>query len=381
MPVYLDHAATTPLAPEVLDAMMPFLTEVFGNAGSRTHQFGSDANKAIEAARREVAKVAVCEANEVVFTPGATAASNLALLGLAAHGEATRRRHIISTTIEHKATIEPIEKLRQAGFDVDLCPVGPSGRLDAEEVRTRLRSDTLLVSVMAANNETGIVQPIEEVATLLADHHAYLHVDAAQTFAKHSEPITNPRVDLVSVSAHKIRGPKGIGCLIARTRKWDRPPLEALTAGGGQEQGLWPGTQPVHQIVGFGAAAELAATNADTNRIAAMEVRSAILSRLSAARIDMRVIGDREHALPHILSLSFTGVDAEALMLAAREEIAISNGSACTSSSYEPSHVLIAMGLSEQDSTTVTRWSWGPTTEIEDGVLNRVAAIVASLGK
>ncbi len=357
---------------------MPYLTDSFGNAGSRTHQFGSEASKAVERARRQVADVVACDPNEVVFTPGATAASNLALLGLAAHGRAANKRHIVSTTIEHKATLEPLERLRDSGFEVELCPVGRSGRVDTEEMQSRLREDTLLVSMMAANNETGITQPVDEVATMLAGHDAYLHVDAAQTFGKFSEPLASSRIDLVSVSAHKLGGPKGIGCLVARQRKWDRPPLEPLVLGGGQESGLSPGTQPVHQIVGFGAAAQLASGNSEANRARTVQLRNQLLDRLSAD-FEVAVVGDGDYSLPHILSLSFRDIDAEALMLAARNNVAISNGSACTSSSYEPSHVLTAMGFTEQESATVTRWSWGPDTAIEEEELNALASSIRRL--
>lgn len=377
-PVYLDYAATTPLRRQVLDEMLPFMTDAFGNAGSRTHSFGADANRAVEAARSQVAAVVAADPDEVIFTPGATTANNLALRGLAKHAEEKGHTHILSTQIEHKAVLEPLEYLANNGFDVELCPVGKSGRLDPDEVARRLRPETALVSMMAANNETGIVQPVSDVCELLATHDCYFHVDAAQTFGKLSGPLRTRRIDLISASAHKLHGPKGIGCLIARKRRWDPPPLTPIVSGGGQESGLWPGTQPVHQIVGFGAASRSASEQEPVFGEACRALRTKLLDGLRR-ELPVEVLGDEAHALPHVVALHIAGVDAEALMLATKKYVAISNGSACTSTSYEPSHVLSAMGFAESTVECTTRWSWGAESEIEHDVLHRVAEAAKSL--
>jgi len=362
--VYLDHAATTPLDERVLEAMLPYLRQEFGNAGSRTHEFGSRANAAIEEARSNVGAIVDADPSEVIFTSGATEANNLALLGLADHGVATGRNHIISTSIEHKAVLEPLEFMSRSGFTIELCPVDKSGWVKAEHILDRVRPETLLVSVMHANNETGILQPIGEIAEQLVDDEVFLHVDAAQTFGKARTELTNKRIDLISASAHKVYGPKGIGALITRRRNRRRPPITPRQFGGGQERRLRPGTQPVHQCVGFGAAARLAGSEAQTRVVACEEKRVQLLDALNA--VGAETIGDQGHALPHIVGVRIPGVDAEALMLACRDVIAISNGSACTSTSYEPSHVLTAMGFPNEEAMEATRWSWSANTSLPD---------------
>jgi cysteine desulfurase len=257
-PVYLDYNSTSPLDERVFEAMRPFFLEEFGNAGSRTHIYGQRAKEATDKAREEVAKLVAARAEEVVFTSGATEANNLAILGLAAHGEATGRKHILATAIEHKAVLEPLERLRSLGFAIEFAPVNAGGYLDPGDIKSRLRADTLLVSVMHANNETGVLQPVGEIADLLAGTATYFHVDAAQTFGKEVETLRSLPYDFLSVSGHKIYGPKGIGALIARRRGSQKRPITALVVGGGQEMGLRPGTVPVPLVVGLGAAARLA---------------------------------------------------------------------------------------------------------------------------
>ena len=260
-PVYLDCAATTPIDPRVRDVVLHYMDVEFGNAGSRTHIFGQEAAKGVQTAREQVAAVADARPEEVIFTSGATEANNLAILGLAEYGEKEGKRHIISTQIEHKAVLEPLQRLADRGFQVDLVAPSPDGYVSAEEIEKRLRSDTLLVSVMHVNNETGVIQPINDIAHLLNGHSAIFHVDAAQGFGKDIERLQNQRIDLLSASAHKLYAPKGIGALIARNHNSVRRKLSPLFVGGGQERGLRPGTLPVHLIAGFGSACELALSN------------------------------------------------------------------------------------------------------------------------
>lgn len=354
-PVYLDCNATTPLEASVREVMARFFDEEYGNAGSRTHEFGLAARKATEAARNHVAALVRAKSEDVIFTSGATEANNLALLGLEGFAKQTGRTHVVSTEIEHKAVLEPLEALRQRGFEVDLVPPGKDGAVSVGDVMTRVRHDTLAVSVMHANNETGVLQPIAEIAAALKEHDAYLHVDAAQGCGKDSA-IEEPRIDFISVSAHKIYGPKGVGALIARRRGFNRAPLRPLMFGGGQERGLRPGTMPVALVAGFGEAARLAKVDAAKRREACVRFRTEALRHLLP--LELHLHGDPERQLPHVLNLSFSGVDSEALLVALKSHVAISNGAACTSHSYETSHVLRAMKLTPSDIAGAVRLSW-----------------------
>jgi cysteine desulfurase len=356
MSIYLDCNATTPIEPVVQAEVLRFLGEEVGNAGSRTHEFGHRAKQAVERAREQVARVAEAEPEEVVFTSGATESNNLALLGLAPYGEAHHRRHIVSTQIEHKAVLEPLQVLENRGFEIDLVPPTRGGWVEPDKVMACVRPDTLAVSVMHVNNETGISQPITEIAERLQDHPAYFHVDAAQGFGKDLPTLRHPRIDLISISAHKVYGPKGVGALITRFRDYERPPLTPLVFGGGQERGLRAGTLPVPLIVGLGKAAEEACLHAEERAEVCRQVRTEALEAFTS--LGARLHGDSERGLPHVLNISFPGIDSEALMLALRGIIAISNGSACTSSTYTPSHVLQAMELSEGEIQGAVRISW-----------------------
>jgi cysteine desulfurase len=357
-PLYLDYNSTAPLDERVFEAMRPFFLEEFGNAGSRTHLYGQRAKDAAERARGDVAKLVGVRSDEVVFTSGATEANNLAILGLAGHGEATGRKHVVATAIEHKAVLEPLERLRAAGFTVELVPVTAGGYVEPDAVKARLRHDTLFVSVMHANNETGVLQPVREIAELLAGSATLLHVDAAQTYGKEVEALRSLPYDFLSVSGHKIYGPKGVGALIARRRGGQKRPLTALIVGGGQEMGLRPGTLPVPLVVGLGAAARLAASENSTRQTSAGKVKDEFLGGLGG--VEHVLNGDPARTQPHVVNVRFTGVDSEALMLSLRDSVAISNGAACTSASYAPSHVLKAMGLTDDEVASSVRVSWGP---------------------
>jgi len=336
------------------------MTEEYGNAGSRTHGYGVDALREVNKARERIAHCLASTPDEVIFTSGATEANNLGILGLAAHGSATGRRHIVSSTIEHKAVLEPLDHLRSCGFEVTLVRAGPSGRVSAEEVAAALRPDTLLVSVMHGNNETGALQPIEEIAARLHDEDTFLHVDAAQTFGREPHALRNRRIDLISISGHKIFGPKGIGALIVRRREGRRAPIAPLMFGGGQERGLRPGTLPTPLIAGLGLAAELAEKECEGRREQCLAIRSDALAAL--ARLKPILHGEGGPVLPHILSFALPGIDSEAIMVSAKDLVAISNGSACTSSHYAPSHVLTAMGLQDDVVQGTIRLSWSHMT-------------------
>jgi cysteine desulfurase len=365
MTSYLDCNATTPLDPAVQEAVLTYMADEFGNAGSRTHEFGMRAKQAVVRAREQVAKLAHCREEEVLFTSGATEANNLALLGLAAHGEQSGKRHLVTAAIEHKAVLEPLQYLADArGFTLTVLPVGGDGCVDPAAVQSALRPDTLLVSVMHANNETGVVQPLADICRVLVDHPAFLHVDAAQGFGKLPADLTATRIDLCTMSGHKLFAPKGIGALVARRRGFNRPPLKPLMYGGGQERGLRPGTLPVHLIVGLGLACDLARSQ----HVARAELCRALRAEALAALQPLGAVvnGDPARCLPHVLNLSFTDLDSEAVMLAWKGVIACSNGSACTSSSYTPSHVLTAMGLAPERIRGALRLSWCHLTEPVD---------------
>ena len=356
VPIYLDCAATTPLDPAVFKALSHWSHEEFGNAGSRTHAYGSRAKRAVTQARGQIAAVAGCRPEEVVFTSGATEANNLAILGLESHGREKDRRHLLTTALEHKAVLEPFQVLGQRGFEIEVLQPEPGGWVAPEQLAAHLRPDTLLVSIMHVNNETGVRQPIPEFAEVLQDSAAYFHVDGAQGFGKIFGELENPRIDFMSLSGHKIFGPKGIGALVARRRGFQKPPLQPLMFGGGQERGLRPGTLPVASIVGLGLAAELAHKNQAARSQRCADFRDRLL--LALAPLKPVFHGDRSRTVPHILNLSFPGLDSEAAILALKDLIAVSNGSACTSQSYEPSHVLTAMGLTDARVQGAVRLSW-----------------------
>jgi cysteine desulfurase len=362
MPVYLDCAATTPLDARVRSIMARYFNEDFGNAGSRTHERGRRARTAVEHARDQIAAVLAAPRGDVIFTSGATESNNLAILGLleAADG----RRHVVSTAIEHHAVLEPLNELVRRGFDVTLVPPDESGAVDADAMLAAVRDDTLLVSMMHVNNETGVIQPVVEVADRLAGARVFLHVDAAQSFARLIAPLRHPRLDLISVSAHKINGPQGVGALIARRRDGHRPPLRPLMLGGGQERGLRPGTLPVAPVVGFGLAADLAAAENDMRTQRCRDFRTALLAGL--APLDPVINGDPDRSVPHIVNLSFRGLDAETVIEAWSDLVAISDGAACTAQSYTCSHVLSAMRLPAWRKDGALRLSWCAETAEPD---------------
>lgn len=372
MAIYLDCAATTPLDARVRDEVLRCLDEDFGNAGSRTHEYGRRARAAVERARDRVAAVVNASRGDVAFTSGATESSNLAILGLASHGDATGRRHIVSTAIEHHAVLEPLAALERRGFQVDRIAPDEGGAIDAAALQRAVRADTLLVSVMHVNNETGVIQPIVEIASLLQASDAYLHVDAAQGFGKEIAALRHPRIDLISISGHKIHAPQGVGALILRRRREARPPVQPLMHGGGQERGWRPGTLPVHLIAGLGKAAELALEEHAERARRCLEFRQHLLDGLAPLRPLLN--GDPDRSISNIVNLSIPGVDAETAIEAWQDLAAISHGAACTSQTYTCSHVLQAMGIPAWREEGALRLSWSHLTPKAD-----VAAMVRAI--
>lgn len=354
--LYLDTAATTAVDPRVAEVVLRLMTDEFGNAGSRTHEWGSRAKRVVQEARETLATVANVGTDEITFTSGATESNNIALLGLAEHGRATSRRHIISSAIEHKAVIEPLEHLASHGFEVEFLSPGPSGRFSAEEVLARVRPDTLLVSMMHVNNETGVIQPVSELAEALIHTPTLLHVDAAQGFAKLGDAVSRAPIDLMSVSGHKLGSPKGVGVLVTRRRGWNRVPLSPIMFGGGQERGLRPGTIPVPLVAGVAEAAKLLRQERSRWLSGVTTFRQGLLDAFEG--IDHTLNGEQAHCAPHILNVSFHGIDSEAVVLGLKDVAAVATGSACTSASYTPSHVLTAMGMSEERVNEAVRMSW-----------------------
>jgi cysteine desulfurase len=373
--VYLDCCATTPLIPEVLEEMCHYLAVEYGNESSRTHEYGAVARRRVNRARKEVAALADAQPDEVIFTSGATEANNLAILGLADALTRGGRRHIITSALEHKAVLEPVARLEQQDFTVTRIGADDSGLVDPAELLASVRPDTGLVTLMHVNNETGTIQHIAQIADELPSE-VYLHTDAAQGLGKEFDEIAHPRIDLISGSAHKLHGPKGVGVLIARRRcDYRRPPLTPLMVGGGQERGLRPGTIPVHLVAGFGAAARAALEERAHRARYNQAFRERALTALRP--LEPIINGHAARALPQVLNTSFADIDAEAAIVATRDLVAISNGSACSSHSYERSHVLVAMQLDDERIAGALRISWSHVTTAPDweAFVERLAAL------
>jgi cysteine desulfurase len=336
-PIYLDYAATTPVLPEVAAVVQHYMLVEFGNASSRTHEYGLAAKKAVEESREVIAKAVGAKPDEVTFTSGATEANNIAVLGLRAWAEETGRKHIVTTAIEHSAVLEPCEHLRSLGFEITYVMPNGDGLVPAAAVLAAVRPDTALVSVMHVNNETGVIQPIGAVADGLGDHPAWFHTDSAQGFGKVTSDLIHPRIEMISISGHKIGAPKGVGALITRRRGYKRPPLQPLMFGGGQERGLRPGTLAVPLIAGLG----FACSRADTHSID-MITKSLSIGEESDRSTGWLEIGSSAPRVPGIRLFGLTKLDQEAAILMLRASVAVSNGAACNAR-YSRSHVLTAI--------------------------------------
>jgi len=344
-PIYLDHHATTPLDPRVLEAMLPYFTQKFGNAASRGHRFGWEADQAVEQARRQIAGLIGASPQEIVFTSGATESDNLAIKGVA-EAYADRGDHIITTAIEHKAVLDACKKLERRGCRVTCLPVGPDGLVDPGAVRAAIGERTVLVSIMYANNEVGTIQPVAEIGGICKERGVLFHSDAVQAVGKTPVDVDADNIDLLSISAHKMYGPKGVGALYVRRRN-PRVQLAAQMDGGGHERGARAGTLNVPGIVGLGEACAIAGREMPEESGRLRHLRDRLRASLEAGLDEVAVNGSLEHGLPHSLNMSFAGVEAESLMMG-MSEVALSSGSACTSASMEPSYVLRAMGVADE---------------------------------
>lgn len=376
MSIYLDYNATSPVDKRVLDVMIDVYRNHYGNADSRTHDFGEDTRMIVESSRAHIAELIGVKPDEVIFTSGATESNNMILFGLQEYGIASNRKHIITTSIEHKAILEAAKLLEHHGFDVEYIHPDRSGRISAEEVLSHVRQDTLLVSVMHVNNETGIIQPVREIGETLSKTDVIFHTDATQSCGKLVEEIKELKYNAMSFAAHKLYGPQGIGALILRKKRYKYPPVRPLLYGGPQEHGLRPGTTPVALAAGFGKACELASNEHKQLLNECRKIKDVILQVLSDSDIQYKINGDQRYCLPNTLNVSLCGVSSEALMLATKQYCSISNGSACTSRNYSVSYVLSSMGLSQEDAESALRISWGSSTSLND-VSNSFKELIA----
>ena len=376
-PLYLDVQATTQVDPRVLDAMMPFLTEQFGNPHSRTHAFGWESEAAVERARSQVASLVNANPKEIFFTSGATESNNMAVKGVARFYRA-KKKHVITTQTDHKCVLDSCRQLEQDGFDVTYLPVKANGLIDLDELANAIRDDTALVSVMAVNNEIGVIQPLKAIGELCRSKKVFFHTDAAQAIGKIPIDVDDMKIDLLSISGHKVYGPKGVGAIYVRRRP--RVRVEALINGGGQERGLRSGTLPTPLCVGLGVACEVAGEEMHRDHAHVKELserlKQGILSRLDGVEIN----GDEIERYPGNMNMSFACVEGESLLMGLKN-IAVSSGSACTSASLEPSYVLRALGVEEELAHTSLRFGIGRfTTEAEvDATIDMTVDVVNKL--
>ena len=360
-PIYLDYSATTPVDPRVAEKMIPYLTELFGNPASRSHSYGWTAEKAVEEAREEVAKLVNADSKEIIWTSGATESNNLAIKG-AAHFYSGKGKHIITLKTEHKAVLDTVRELERQGFEATYLDVKEDGLVDLDVLKAAIRPDTVVISVLFVNNEIGVIQPIAEIGEICREKGIIFHVDAAQATGKVEIDLSKLKVDLMSFCAHKTYGPKGIGALYVRRKP--RVRLEAQMHGGGHERGLRSGTLATHQIVGMGEAFRLARLEMAEENARIGALRDRLLTGLTAIE-ESFVNGDMAHRVPHNLNISFAYVEGESLIMAVKD-IAVSSGSACTSASLEPSYVLRALGRNDELAHSSIRFTIGRFTTAEE---------------
>jgi len=378
LPIYMDYHATTPVDPRVVDAMLPYFTGHFGNAASRNHAFGWEAEEAVETARRQVADLVGANTKEIIFTSGATESNNLAIKGVA---EMYREKgnHIITCVTEHKAVIDTCKKLEKQGGRVTYLPVQKNGRIDLDDLRAAITDKTILITIMTANNEIGVLQPIAEIGAIAKEKGILFHTDAVQAVGKVPFNVNEAKVDLVSMSAHKIYGPKGVGALYVRRRN-PRVLLAEQINGGGHERGMRSGTLNVPGIVGLGQAAAIAQAEMATEGERLRTLRDRLNKKLHANLDELYINGSMEHRLPHNLNVSFAYVEGESLLMGIND-VAVSSGSACTSASLEPSYVLKALGAGDDLAHSSIRFGLGRwTTEEEvDYVVDKLTTVVRRL--
>lgn len=366
MSIYLDYNASAPIDNRVLDKMIDVYKNSFGNADSRTHIYGERAREVVENARKQVASLLGVKTDEIFFTSGATESNNIVIQGLVDYAKKTGKKHIITTSIEHKAVLETIKNLEKQGFEVDYINPDKSGRVRTEEVISKVKDTTLLVSVMHVNNETGIIQPVYEIGEKLAGKDVLFHTDATQSCGKLVEEIRVLKYNMLTFSAHKLGGPQGVGVLVLRRKSYRLPPVQAIQFGGSQERGLRPGTVPVALVAGCGEACKIAETEYKKNEVAAKKIKEVILEELNKSDLKYLVNGNLDYGVDTTLNICLEGVSSEALMISSKQYCGVSNGSACTSKNYSPSYVLLAMGISEDQIENSIRISWGADSDIEE---------------
>ncbi len=366
MAIYLDYNASAPIDERVIDKMVDVYRNNIGNADSRTHDFGDNARKIVERAREQVASILSINKDEVFFTSGATESNNIVIQGLRDFGLENNKKHIITTAIEHKAVLESARSMIKQGFEVEFVKPSESGRVSADDVISRVREDTLLVSVMHVNNETGIIQPVKEIGEFLSDKEILFHVDATQSFGKLVDELRIVKYDTLAMSAHKISGPQGIGALVLKKRHYKLPPVKNIMYGGQQERGIRPGTIPVALVAGLGEACTVAEKEYKEVNIHTHALKSLLYDLLNQSGLKYTINGDKRYCIDTTANICLEGVSSEALMLASKQYCGISNGSACNSNSYKVSYVLEAMGMDEERIKNSIRISWGSKTDKDE---------------
>jgi cysteine desulfurase len=378
LPIYMDYHATTPVDPRVVDTMLPYFHDKFGNAASRNHSFGWAAEEAVENARSQIARLINATPKEIIFTSGATESNNLALKG-AAEMYREKGNHIITQVIEHKAVLDTCKRLEKYGYEVTYLPVAKDGRIDLDDLRRAITPKTILISIMYANNEIGVIQPIQEIGKIAKEKGILFHTDGVQALGKISVDVQRDNIDMISLTAHKLYGPKGCGALYVRRRN-PRVQLSAQIDGGGHERGMRSGTLNVPGIVGFGKAAELCQNEMAEESVRLRGLRDRLKDSLFAKLDEVYINGSMTHRLPHNINISFAFVEGESLLMGIND-VAVSSGSACTSATLEPSYVLKALGVGEDLAHTSIRFGLGRfnTQEEVDYVSNRVIEVVQRL--
>ena len=361
--MYLDYNASAPVDPQVLDVMIDVYRNHFGNADSRTHGFGEDARNIVETARKQVASLLGVTPAEVFFTSGATESNNIALQGLRAYAETAKKKKIVTSAIEHKAILETVSELQKEGFKAAFVKPDATGRVPVQKILNEVTEHTLAVSLMHVNNETGIIQPVEQLGNELEKRKVLFHVDATQSCGKLVEEIKKMKYDMLSFRAHKLGGPQGIGVLVLRKKNYKLPPVKAIMYGGPQEHGIRPGTVPVALVAGCGKACEIAELEYIHRAEKLKFVKDLVLQMLGESGLDFTINGDQNYCMNNTLNVCLHGVSSEALMILTKQYCGISNGSACTSKSYSPSYVLLAMGVPVEQIENSVRISWGADTD------------------
>lgn len=357
MAVYLDYNASAPVDARVLERMIEVYRSHYGNADSRTHTFGTDAKEIVANARKTIAEVLCIDSTDIIFTSGSTESNNMSTVGLLEYALESGRNHFITTSIEHKSILEAMKYLQSKGCVVDFVSPDETGRIKPNQILDLVTDKTLLVSMMHVNSETGIIQPIEEIGEALAGSRTYFHIDATQGFGKLNDSLRKVKYNMMSITAHKLGGPQGIGALILkRDKTYRRPPVKPLLFGGQQERGFRPGTTPVALVAGFAFAAKLCDEEAAKHMKKCEEIKSQLLASING--LDYKINGDQEHCIANTLNISFSGVDAEGFFVSLKDDYAFSNGSACNSGSHAPSYVLTSMGLDDKRVSEAIRISW-----------------------